>query len=81
MRAANRGICPPIFLYALNTLKDRFMDVIDTKDQDELLRSLLAEVAKANNELNCATTDLKKAKNRLSFIIMLTNKLIDRQGD
>lgn len=57
------------------------MDVIDQKTDEELLRSLIAEIAKANNEINCATTDLKKARNRLSFLIMLANKLIDRQGD
>jgi hypothetical protein len=57
------------------------MDVIDKKTDEELIRSLLAEVAKANNEINCATSDLKKARNRLSFLIMLANKMIDRQGD
>ena len=57
------------------------MDVIDRQTDEELLRSVLAEVAKANNEINCATNDLKKARSRLSFLIALTNKLIDRQGD
>jgi len=55
--------------------------LIDKKTDDELIRSLIAEIAKANNELNCATNDLKKARSRLSFSIMLANKLIDRQGD
>lgn len=57
------------------------MDVLDSKTDEELLRSLLAEVAKANNELNCATADLRKARNRLSFLVVLTNKLIDREED
>ena len=57
------------------------MDLIDKKNDDELLRSILAEVAKANNEINCATNDLKKAKNRLSFAIVVANTLIKRQGD
>lgn len=57
------------------------MDVIDTKTDEELLRSLLAEIAKANNEINCASNDLKKARNRLSFLIVVANKLIERQGD
>ena len=57
------------------------MDMLDRKTDEELLRSLLAEVAKANNEINCATADLKKARNRLSFLVVLTNKLIDRTGD
>jgi hypothetical protein len=57
------------------------MDILDRQTDEELIRSLLAEIAKANNELNCATNDLKKARSRLSFLIALTNKLIDRQGD
>lgn len=57
------------------------MDLIDRQNDDDLVRSLLAEIAKANNEINCATNDLKKAKNRLSFAIAVTNKLIERQGD
>jgi len=57
------------------------MDIIDSKTDEEIIRSIIAEVAKANNELNCAQNDIKKARNRLAFLIMLTNKLIDRQGD
>jgi len=57
------------------------MDIIDKKTDEELIRSMLAEIAKANNELNCATNDLKKARSRLSFLIAITNTLIDRQGD
>lgn len=57
------------------------MDIVDSKTTEELLRSLIAEIAKANNEVNCAQTDVKKAKNRLTFAIMVANKLIDRQGD
>ena len=56
-------------------------NLLDKKTNNELLRSLLAEVAKANNELNCATNDLKKARNRLSFTIAVTNKLIERGED
>ena len=57
------------------------MDLLDKKTDEELLRSLVAEVAKANNEINCASNDLNKARNRLSFAIALINKLINRQGD
>ena len=57
------------------------MEILDSKNSEDLLKSLVAEIAKANNELNCAQTDVKKAKNRLAFAIMLTNKLIDRNGD
>ena len=56
-------------------------DLIDNKSDEELLRSLIAEAAKAMNELNCCQNDIKKAKNRLSFLLMVANKLIDRQGD
>lgn len=57
------------------------MDILDRQTDEELLRSVLAEIAKANNEINCANADLKKARSRLTFLIALTNKLIDRQGD
>lgn len=54
------------------------MDILDTKTEDELLRSILAEIAKSNNEINCAANDIKKARNRLGFLIVAVNKLIDR---
>ena len=57
------------------------MNVLDSKTDDELLKSLLAEVAKSNNELACAQADIKKAKNRQNFLIVLANTLIDRQKD
>lgn len=57
------------------------MDLLDRKSDNELLRSLLEEVAKATNELRCAQQDLKKAQNRLSFVLVLANALIERKGD
>lgn len=57
------------------------MDILKNKSDDELLKSLLAEIAKAKNELGCANQDLKKADNRLRFLIVLANTLIDRNGD
>ena len=57
------------------------MEVLDKKTDEEIMRSLIAEIAKANNELNCAQADIKKARSRLSFLIMLSNELINRQGD
>lgn len=56
-------------------------DIMDSKTDEELLRSALAEVAKANNELKCAEADVKKSRNRLNFLIVLMNKLIDRNED
>jgi hypothetical protein len=57
------------------------MDVIDTKSDKDLLQSTLAELAKAKNELQCATNDTRKAQNRISFLLVLANKLIDRMED
>jgi hypothetical protein len=57
------------------------MDLLDDKTDLELLQSLLAEMAKANNEIRCAQSDLQKAQNRLRFLLLLANTLIERQGD
>jgi hypothetical protein len=57
------------------------MDLLDQKTTDELLKSLLAETAKATNELRCAQADLLKAQNRLSFALAVTNALINRTKD
>lgn len=57
------------------------MDVLDKKSDLELLQSLLAEMAKANNEIKCAQADLNKAQNRMKFLLLLANTLIDRQKD
>ena len=57
------------------------MDVLDTKTDKELTQSILAEVAKATNELKCAQQDLAKATSRLQFVLVLSNTLINRQGD
>ena len=56
------------------------MDVINTKTELELYKSLLAECAKAQNEINCAEGDLKKARSRLSFLVAVLNQLIKRKG-
>ena len=57
------------------------MDVIDKKTDKELLQSTIAELAKAKNELQCAANDTRKAQNRISFLLVLANKLIDRMED
>lgn len=54
------------------------MEIIDQKTDAELLKSLLAEIAKTNNELKCAQQDLNKANSRLSFALVLINTLINR---
>lgn len=57
------------------------MDVIDKKTTPELMQSLLAETAKAANEVRHAQADLDKANSRLKFALLLANTIIDRQGD
>lgn len=57
------------------------MDLLDKKSDLELLQSLLGELAKANNEIKCAQQDLIKAQNRMKFLLLLANILIDRQKD
>lgn len=57
------------------------MELLDRKSDSELLQSLIAETAKATNELKCAQADLAKAQNRLNFVLVVANTLIDRQGD
>lgn len=54
-------------------------DLLDAKSDEELLKSLLAETAKAKNEITCAQGDIAKAQSRLNFLIVLINKLIDRK--
>lgn len=56
------------------------MNPLDDKDDEELLRSLLAEAAKARNELKCSQGDVEKAQNRLSFVLMLINELLNRKN-
>jgi predicted transcriptional regulator len=59
----------------------RSMDLLDRKTDKELLQSLLAELAKAKNELACAKGDIDKINSRLSFLLVAANTLIKRQGD
>ena len=54
------------------------MNIIDSKTNEELERSILAEVAKASAELKCAQADVVKAQGRLSFVIAVVNELINR---
>jgi hypothetical protein len=57
------------------------MDILQNKSDLELSQSILAETAKATNELKCARNDIEKAQSRLSFVIALTNELINRKKD
>jgi len=57
------------------------MDILDNKKDRDLLDALLPEIAKAQNEIRCARRDLEKATNRVSFMLLIVNKLIERTGD
>jgi hypothetical protein len=57
------------------------MDVLDKKTDKELLESLIAEIAKATNELKCARGDIDKAQSRIKFLLVLAHTLINRQKD
>jgi hypothetical protein len=57
------------------------MEILDDKTDRDLLLSLVAEIAKANNELRCARGDIEKAQGRIKFVTMLANEMINRQGD
>ena len=56
-------------------------DIFDSKTEKELLESLLAETAKASNEMKCAQRDINKAHGRLQFAVMAINTMINRQED
>ena len=56
-------------------------NILDSKTAEELYLSILAELAKASNELRCAKADLDKVSSRLSFLLATTNNLINRPKD
>lgn len=57
------------------------MQILDDKTDKQLLESLVAEMAKAQNEIACARRDLEKAQGRQKFLLVLAHELINRQGD
>lgn len=57
------------------------MQILDDKTDLELLESLVAEMAKAQNEISCARKDLEKAQGRQKFLLVLAHEMIHRQGD
>lgn len=61
------------------------MSELDTmlakQSSEQLEQTLLAEIAKSTNEIRCARRDIDKVSSRLSFLTVIANKLIDRQGD
>ena len=57
------------------------MDILDSKTDKHLLESLIAEIAKATNEIKCARGDIDKAQGRIKFLLVLAHTLIERQKD
>jgi hypothetical protein len=57
------------------------LDLLDTKTDAELIQSVMVELAKSKAELNCARADINKITSRIGFLLVVVNKLIDRQGD
>ena len=55
--------------------------IFDKHDEDEIFRSILAETAKAANELRCAKGDLNQVDVRLKFILAAINHLQQRYED
>lgn len=55
------------------------MDILDSKSDEELLKTIVGEIAKAGNEIKCARADLDKAANRQKFLLVLAHKLIERK--
>lgn len=57
------------------------MDLLENKTDKELQQSLIAELAKAINEIKCARGDLEKANGRIKFLMAVVYELMNRQGD
>jgi hypothetical protein len=57
------------------------MDLLDKKTDDELHRSMIAELAKTSNELRCAKADIEKISSRLGFLLALVHTVINRPKD
>ena len=54
------------------------MQILNNLKDEELNKTLVAEIAKARNELKCAQEDIKKANSRLSFLVAVSNELNNR---
>ena len=57
------------------------MDLLKHKSDQDILDSILAEIAKSTNEIRCASGDIQKASSRMTFAIAAINELINRQKD
>ena len=55
--------------------------IFDDHTDEAIFRSILAEAAKATNELRCAKNDLNQVDVRLRFILATINHLQQRYED
>jgi len=54
------------------------MEIWNKHRLQDILKSLEAELSKAQNEINCANKDISKAKNRIAFCISAIHNLKTR---
>jgi hypothetical protein len=57
------------------------MDILKDKSDQDILVSILAEIAKSTAEIRCARADIDKAQGRMSFCIAAINELVNRKKD
>lgn len=57
------------------------MDILDKLSDKELTQTMIAEIAKATNEIKCAKADIDKAQSRIRFLLVVAHTLIERQED
>jgi hypothetical protein len=55
--------------------------LFDELNDEQILRSMIAEAAKTISELKCARKDLEQADARLRFLLSAIHHLNDRIGD
>jgi outer membrane protein TolC len=54
------------------------MEIWERNSTKDILKSLETELAKAQNEINCAKGDVQKAQNRLAFVLSAIHELKKR---
>lgn len=57
------------------------MQILEALSDKELAETILAEIAKAKNEIKCARADIDKATSRINFLLVVANTLINRSKD
>jgi hypothetical protein len=57
------------------------MKILEALSDKQLAETVLAEIAKAKNEIKCARADIDKATSRINFLLVVANTMIDRSKD